>query len=86
VLTVSVAVPRTLEIARGDSRVTALLAIALIFLAVLLAGGGILLLLLKLGVMGHYYTKPEPTDDSDGHTLAQSREAGRTPSRVRDEP
>jgi hypothetical protein len=65
--------------------VNTLLAVALILLGSLLALGGVLLLLLKLGVIGHYYAKPDPVDESAGHTLAQSREAGRTATPPKDE-
>jgi hypothetical protein len=51
----------------------------------LLALGGVLVLLLKLGVIAHYYTKPDPVDESGGHTLSQSREAGQPASAPEDE-
>ena len=51
----------------------------------LLPLGGVLLLLLKLGVIAHYYAKDGPVDESGGHTLSQSREAGRPASAPKDE-
>jgi len=51
----------------------------------LLALGGVLFLLLKLGVIAHYFTKDDPVDESEGHTLSQSREAGQPTAAPRDE-
>jgi hypothetical protein len=56
--------------------VSILLVIALVCLCSLAALAGVLLLLLKLGVIAHHYTRPEPRDESSGHTLEQIREAG----------
>ena len=62
-----------------------ILTIILAGLGGLLALGGVLVLLLKLGVIAHYYTKDDPVDESGGHTLSQSREAGRPASAPKDE-
>ena len=39
----------------------------------LLAMGGLILLLIKLGVIAKYATKPEPKDSSDEYTLDESK-------------
>ena len=52
-----------------------------VLLTLLVALGGIAalvavaVLIIKLGTIAHLWTKPEPQDESSGHTLAQSREA-----------
>jgi hypothetical protein len=57
-----------------------------ILLIVLLALGGlatlvaVVVFILKIGTVAHLWSKPDPQDESDGHTLAQSREAGRSPN------
>ena len=61
-----------------------LLVVVLVCLAGLLAMGGVLLVLFKLGVIAYHYTKPEPEDEGDGHTLAQSREPGQATSTPKD--
>jgi len=61
-----------------------LIIVVLIGLGGLLALGGVLVLLLKLGVIAHAYTKPEPEDHSGGHTLAQSRDVGQPAEPTRD--
>jgi len=62
-----------------------LLLIVLACLGSVLALTGLLVLLLKLGVIAHYWTKPEPVDESAGHSLAQSREAGQVSPAPKDE-
>jgi len=53
------------------------LAVVLACLGGLLALAGLVILLLKLGVIAHLWTRPEPVDESPGHTLDQSREPGK---------
>jgi hypothetical protein len=62
-----------------------LLTVILICLGGLLALAGVVLVLLKLGVIAHLWTRPEPVDESPGHTLDQSREPGRPPTTSRPE-
>jgi len=56
-----------------------------LLLSVLVAMGGlaaliaVAVLIVKLGTIAHLWRKPDPQDESDSHTLAQSREAGRPP-------
>lgn len=57
-----------------------LLAVFLILLGGLLALGGVVLILLKLGVIADLWTRPELKDESQGHTLEQSREPSGPPT------
>ena len=58
---------------------------SLLLIAALAVGGlaalvAVAVFILKVGTIAHLWTQPEPQDESDGHTLAQSRDAGRSPN------
>lgn len=52
------------------------LVVILVLSGSLLVLASVLIVLLKLGVIAHLWTRPDPEDESSGHTLDQTRDAG----------